>query len=113
MNSSNEEQFAKWSGAYPQVKLVSDGSTCNEERLGAVGCIELAVRHLYSLYSSVIVLAKLFCLPAVYRDTLFLEDFKLSDFVEEFLASKACSEGGAFVPCYRCKDDGTLVGKSS
>lgn len=45
MNASNQEQFQKWSGAYPQVKLVSDGSVCNEERSGAVGCIELAVRH--------------------------------------------------------------------
>lgn len=45
MNASNQSQFEKWSGAYPQVKLVCDGSTCNEERLGAVGCIELAVRH--------------------------------------------------------------------
>ena len=45
MNASNHDQFQKWSGAYPQVKVVNDGSTCNEERLGAVGCIELAVRH--------------------------------------------------------------------
>lgn len=42
---SNHDQFRKWSGAYSQVKLVSDGSTCNEGRVGAVGCIELAVRH--------------------------------------------------------------------
>ena len=46
MNASNQDQFEKWSGAYSQqVKLVCDGSTCNEERIGAVGCIELAVRH--------------------------------------------------------------------
>ena len=42
------------------------------------------------------------------RDTLFLEDFKLAEFVEEFLASKASSEGGALVPCYKCKDDGKI-----
>jgi len=26
-----------------QVKLLNDGSTCNDNRLGAVACIELAV----------------------------------------------------------------------
>ena len=45
MNASNQEQFQKWSGAYPQVRLVSDGSTCNDGRVGAVGCIDLAVQH--------------------------------------------------------------------
>lgn len=45
MNASNLEQFEKWAEAYPQVKIVSDGKTCNEERLGAVACIDLAVRH--------------------------------------------------------------------
>ena len=43
------------------------------------------------------------------RDTLFLEDFKLAEFVEEFLASRASSEGGALVPCYKCKDDGKIM----
>ena len=32
-------------GDHPQVQLVSDGSHSNEERLGAVGCVDLAVRH--------------------------------------------------------------------
>ena len=45
MNASNQIQFQEWSRVYPHVKLISDGSTCNEERIGAVGCIDLAVRH--------------------------------------------------------------------
>ena len=45
VNDSNQEYFKKWSKDYPRVQLVSDGTKCNEERLGAVACIGLAVRH--------------------------------------------------------------------
>ena len=48
-------------------------------------------------------------LKSACRDTLFLEDFKLADFVKEFLASRASSEDGALVPCYKCKDDGKIM----
>ena len=51
-------------------------------------------------------LVEILCYEFACRDTLFLEDFKLADFVKDFLASRASSEGGALVPCYRCKDDG-------
>ena len=30
---------------FPNVHLVNDGTTSNEERLGAVACIELAIRQ--------------------------------------------------------------------
>ena len=43
MNASNYDQFKHWAADFPQVKLVNDGSTCNDNRLGAVACIELAV----------------------------------------------------------------------
>lgn len=45
MNAKYYDQFAVWSKAFPQVQLVCDGTTSNQERLGAVACIELAVRH--------------------------------------------------------------------
>ena len=43
VNSSNYDQFKCWAASYPQVKLLNDGSTCNDNRLGAVACIELAI----------------------------------------------------------------------
>lgn len=45
VNDSNQAQFASWASGLEKVWLVSDGSTCNEERQGAVGCINLAVQH--------------------------------------------------------------------
>ena len=45
VNNSNQEYFNTWAIDYPRVQLVSDGTKCNEERLGAVACIGLAVRH--------------------------------------------------------------------
>ena len=45
VNDSNHAQFASWAAGQTAVHIVSDGSTCNEERLGAVGCINLAVEH--------------------------------------------------------------------
>ena len=45
VNEVFRSQFETWMGDHPQVQLVSDGSHSNEERLGAVGCVDLAVRH--------------------------------------------------------------------
>ena len=46
VNDLNHEAFKNWSVQFPdQVKLVSDGTTHNDNRLGAVGCMELAIKH--------------------------------------------------------------------
>ncbi len=45
MNAKYYDQFKSWSEDYPQVKLVCDGTTINEERLGAIACIQLAIKH--------------------------------------------------------------------
>ena len=45
MNDANRHHFEKWAESHSQVQLVSDGTSCNEKRLGAVACIELAIRH--------------------------------------------------------------------
>ena len=55
MNATNADQFKKWSEVYPNVSLVCDGSTCNEERLGAVGCIGLSVEH-FSIQDDLVVI---------------------------------------------------------
>lgn len=44
-NDSNYQRFADWSKDHPHVKIVSDGTKRNEDRLGAVACINLAVEH--------------------------------------------------------------------
>lgn len=38
-----------------------------------------------------------------FRDTLFFEDFVLSEFIEKFLSM---NEEGALVPCYQCAEEG-------
>ena len=41
------------------------------------------------------------------RDTLFTEDFSLSDFIQFFSSSPCREGGGALAPCYKCRDEGT------
>ncbi len=45
VNALFHDQFKRWSADYPTVHLVNDGSTCNDDRLGAVACIELVIRE--------------------------------------------------------------------
>jgi hypothetical protein len=42
------------------------------------------------------------------RDTLFLEDFKIKNILQDFKQKKELVDMGAQVLCYRCKDDGIL-----
>lgn len=66
------DQFESWVKAYPtrlNIEIVNDGSTTNENRLGAVGDIQLAISR-KKINEPVLVLA---------GDNLF--DFELADFV--------------------------------
>ena len=46
VNDLYRGQFEQWASVFPEwVELVSDGTSCNEDRLGAVACIQLAVKH--------------------------------------------------------------------
>lgn len=45
VNDANRAFFEKWALEYPAVQLVSDGTSRNEDRLGAVACIEIAVKY--------------------------------------------------------------------
>lgn len=65
-----------------------------------------ALHSVIMLYRCSIYLYLILYTMSCYRDTLFLEDFQLSSFVSDFLSSRAKPEGGALVPCYRCKDEG-------
>ncbi len=55
VNAKYYDQFSSWSKEFSQVQLVCDGTNCNEERLGAVACIELAVRH-FNIQDNLIVI---------------------------------------------------------
>lgn len=45
VNSANHAMFEEWSHKWSQVQLVCDGTTHNDNRLGAIKAIELAVKH--------------------------------------------------------------------
>lgn len=39
------DKFVSWRRAFPSVQIISDGSTTNDNRLGAVACIHLVVKQ--------------------------------------------------------------------
>ena len=45
VNDSNKDKFTAWRKEFPFVQIISDGSTINDNRLGAVGCIQLVVKQ--------------------------------------------------------------------
>ncbi|XP_071803334.1 uncharacterized protein [Asterias amurensis] len=73
-NKFYEARFKEWCKDWPEVKLICDGTSTNETRLGAIACIELAVDHL-GHQDDIIVIG---------GDTLFLDDFNLSSVIQEF-----------------------------
>lgn len=46
-----------------------------------------------------------------YRDTLFLEDFSLSDMTSKFLKCVDEMESAALVSCYTCRDEGSTTNR--
>jgi NDP-sugar pyrophosphorylase family protein len=97
VNDSNIDKFTEWSREhYPQVKMVSDGTNCNDNRIGAVACIATAVRH-FNINDDLLVIG---------GDTLFYEDFKLNDFMRKF-ESKCSQVKGAMVTRCLCGDHET------
>ena len=45
MNNFNNDKFVQWKKDFPSVNLISDGSTSNDTRIGAVACIHLVVKQ--------------------------------------------------------------------
>lgn len=45
-NTRHEEHFKRWAEgrAFPLDHIINDGSTCNEERKGAIGALHLAMQ---------------------------------------------------------------------
>ena len=45
VNDANKEKFVAWSKDFPSIQIISDGSTTNDNRSGAVSCIHLVVKQ--------------------------------------------------------------------
>ncbi|XP_029936997.1 uncharacterized protein LOC115380086 [Myripristis murdjan] len=96
-NALYHTAFEEWAAEFPNVKILSDQTRSNDERLGAVACLQLAVKH-FNIKDHVIVIG---------GDTLFREDFSLRKVKERFSEVQAKFEDSCLVLSYQCKDDET------
>ncbi|XP_062304755.1 glucose-1-phosphate adenylyltransferase [Osmerus eperlanus] len=96
-NALHQEKFQEWAKDFDNVKILSDGTRSNEERLGAVSCLQLSVKN-FMIKDHVVVIG---------GDTLFKEDFSLNKVKEKFCELQAKSEDSNMVLSYQCKDEDT------
>ncbi|XP_040057857.2 uncharacterized protein LOC120834114 isoform X2 [Gasterosteus aculeatus] len=89
--------FQEWASHFTNVKIVSDQTRSNDDRLGAVACLQLAVKH-FSIEDHVLVIG---------GDTLFKEDFSLSKVTGRFSDLQAKDENSCLVLSYQCKEEET------
>ncbi|KAI9496164.1 nucleotide-diphospho-sugar transferase [Zychaea mexicana] len=91
-NAATYEAFAAWAerNNVPSQNIVSDGTLTNETRLGAVPDIAFGIHHFGLENEDVLVIG---------GDTLFLNDFKLKDLLENV------SSGSCLVTTYRVPDN--------
>ncbi|XP_056145489.1 uncharacterized protein zgc:136439 isoform X1 [Lampris incognitus] len=91
------DAFERWAEEFSNVQILSDQTKSNDERLGAVACLQLAVKH-FKIDDHLIVIG---------GDTLFREDFSLTRVNERFSDLQAKCEDSCLVLSYQCKDDET------
>ncbi|XP_046699157.1 uncharacterized protein zgc:136439 isoform X2 [Silurus meridionalis] len=96
-NALYHEAFQLWAQEFSSVQVLNDGTRSNEERLGAVACLHLALNH-FAEPDDVIVIG---------GDTLFREDFSLRRITEHFTEVQRKSEDSNLVLSYQCKDEET------
>nr|XP_019955294.1 PREDICTED: uncharacterized protein LOC109637409 [Paralichthys olivaceus] len=96
-NALYRAAFEEWAARFTNVKILSDQTRSNDERLGAVACLQLAVKH-FKIEDHVI---------AIGGDTLFKEDFSLSQVKEKFSDFQAKCDDSCLVLSYQCKDEET------
>ncbi|CAB1346711.1 unnamed protein product [Coregonus sp. 'balchen'] len=96
-NALHHKAFEEWALEFPNVKVLSDGTKSNEDRLGAVACLQLTVKH-FKIKDHVIVIG---------GDTLFKEEFSLIKVKERFSDLQAKCEDSSLVLSYQCKDEET------
>ncbi|XP_008401201.1 uncharacterized protein LOC103460701 isoform X2 [Poecilia reticulata] len=98
-NALHQAAFAVWAAEFPEVQILSDETRSNEERLGAVACLQLAVKH-FGIQDGVIVIG---------GDTLFREDFSLGRVAQKVSELQARSADSCLLLCYRCRDEGEII----
>ncbi|XP_043548774.1 glucose-1-phosphate adenylyltransferase isoform X6 [Chiloscyllium plagiosum] len=88
-------KFEEWAKEFQLVKVLNDGTRSNEERLGAVACLQLAITQ-FNINDHVLVLG---------GDTLFYEDFSLSVVLARFTELQSINCDNNLVLSYLCKDE--------
>ncbi|XP_071777778.1 mannose-1-phosphate guanylyltransferase catalytic subunit beta [Centroberyx gerrardi] len=96
-NALYQAAFEGWAAEFSNVKILSDQTRSNEERLGAVACLQLAVKH-FKIEDHIIVIG---------GDTLFREDFSLRKVKLRFSDLQAKCEESCLVLSYQCKEEET------
>uniref|UniRef100_A0A8C1JHZ5 Nucleotidyl transferase domain-containing protein n=2 Tax=Cyprinus carpio TaxID=7962 RepID=A0A8C1JHZ5_CYPCA len=81
----------------PNVKIINDGTRRNEDRHGAVACLQLTVKSC-AVDDHLVVIG---------GDTLFREDFSLRKFTESFFEVQNKDKESHLVLSYQCKDEET------
>ncbi|KAK5890899.1 hypothetical protein CesoFtcFv8_014375 [Champsocephalus esox] len=97
-NAVYHAAFEEWASHFTNVKILSDQTTSNEGRLGAVACLQLAVKH-FNIEDHVLVIG---------GDTLFKEDFSLKKVKERFNELQAESEDSCLLLSYQCQEEETI-----
>ncbi|XP_044160200.1 glucose-1-phosphate thymidylyltransferase-like isoform X2 [Bufo gargarizans] len=90
-------KFEEWAKNYPFVTVISDGTSTNENRLGAVSCLQLIIET-FQIDDSIIVIG---------GDTLFYEDFHLQDVLKRYEVLHKDNKHANLVLSYICKDEDT------
>ncbi|XP_050975617.1 uncharacterized protein zgc:136439 [Labeo rohita] len=96
-NDLYHEAFQQWAQEFPNVKIINDGTRRNEDRHGAVACLQLTVK-LCAVDDNLLVIG---------GDTLFKEDFSLKKFTERFFEVQNKDKESNLVLSYQCKDEET------
>ncbi|KAK0135773.1 hypothetical protein N1851_028336 [Merluccius polli] len=95
-NAVYRQAFEEWASQFPNVKVLSDDTRSNEDRLGAVACLQLTVKH-FQIEDHVVVIG---------GDTLFFEDFSLKTVGEKLSALQVKCEDNSLVLSYQCREEG-------
>uniref|UniRef100_A0A671L7P0 Zgc:136439 n=1 Tax=Sinocyclocheilus anshuiensis TaxID=1608454 RepID=A0A671L7P0_9TELE len=98
-NDLYHEAFQQWAQEFPNVKIINDGTRRNEDRHGAVACLQLTVK-LCSVDDHLLVIG---------GDTLFKEDFSLRKFTERFFEVQNKDKESNLLLSYQCNDEETSI----
>ncbi|CAL8341251.1 unnamed protein product [Boreogadus saida] len=96
-NAVYHKAFEEWASQFSLVKVLSDHTRSNEDRLGAVACLRLTIKH-FKIEDHVIVIG---------GDTLFLEDFSLKTVEGKFSELQVQCADNSLVLSYQCKEEDT------